>query len=126
MIRFPRLADIGYTRFMPMRRILLRLLIAVFFLNASGLVFGVERLAGGGSHQAESAATARAQADCASDLAACKAHCQSHCAQHFTVLPPGAALAMVAAAFSAPPEVVGPPPTSRTSSLFRPPRTPTL
>ena len=112
---------------MPMRRIFLRLLIAVFFLNSSGLVFGMERIAEGGSHQIELATTAGSQADCASDLAACKAHCQSHCAQHFTVLPSGVALAPMAAVISSePPEFAGLPPTSRTSSLFRPPRTRTL
>ncbi len=112
---------------MSMRRFLLRLLVAAFFLNASGLAFSADQFAAGIAHDMEFVSATEPGADSGKPLDACKHKCQGHYAEHFTVLPSefSATLALVSPVLSLP-ELVSRPPSGSTSSLFRPPRTHSL
>ncbi len=117
----------GYNRFMFVKRILLRILIAVFALNASGLAFGAGQLASCLAHDIELAAVPAGVVDSEHSLPNCKHGCGSHCAQHLAGLPAGYSDSSMLALPRQPlPEVAGLAPTGTPSALFRPPRLPSL
>ncbi len=112
-----------YTCGMSMKRILLRLLIAVFALNASGLAFGAGNLASCLAHDIELASVPAGVVDSEHALPNCKHGCESHCAQHLAGLPAGYADSSVPNLPRQPvPGATSRAPTGTPSSLFRPPR----
>lgn len=111
---------------MFMRRIFLRLLLAVFVLNASGLAFSAERFSAGIAHDLELVSPPVGAGDGNSPVG-CMHSCQGHFAQHFTVLPSGVPASFVfSEQRAALPEVLIRAPAGSASSLFRPPRTASL
>ncbi len=112
---------------MSMRRILLRLLVAAFFLNASGLAFSAEQFAAGIAHDMEFVSATESASDSGKPADACKHKCQGHYAEHFTVLPSESSAEPAAQSpHLSLPEFVSRAPTGTSSSLFRPPRTASL
>lgn len=106
-----------------MRRLLLRLLVAAFFLNASGLAFGAEQFAAGIAHDIELAQVIGEGEDSGDLIESCKHKCQGHYAQHFTALPSKSPVApIVSIRCSSSPGLATCAATGATSSLFRPPR----
>lgn len=117
----------GYTRTMSMRRLLLRLLVAAFFLNASGLAFSAEQFTAGIAHDMELVSPSAGDADFNHVPDSCKHKCQGHYAQHFTVIPSQSTSALVVQSRRVSlPELVTRAPTGPPSSLFRPPRASSL
>ena len=113
----------AYTSAMSVRKCLLRFLISVFALNASGLAFGAGQLASCLAHDIELAAVPAGVVDSEHSLPNCKHGCESHCAQHLAGLPAGYSAAPMLTLPRQPlPEVAGQAPTGMPSSLFRPPR----
>ncbi len=108
---------------MSLRRIFLRLLVAVFALNASGFAFSAERFSAGIAHDLELVSVPAGAGDGQSP-ASCVHSCQGHYAQHFTVLPSSVPASFVLSEQrAAPPDFSSRTPAGPASSLFRPPRT---
>ena len=112
---------------MSLRSLFLRVLLALFVLNATGLLYCGEQLAYGAGHESELATVVASDADCAKNLAECRIHCQGHCAQHFNVLTSEALPSLpVSPGHAALPGAGTRAPDDIASSLFRPPRTASL